>query len=72
MKPETLQLLAQLQSQSRIEFTDTGTDLAINYDLTDNELRELVELEYGKTSQSLEELFKCLCKKAVKLALELK
>lgn len=70
MKQETLHKLAQLTSQKRLQFEDVAEGLAVNHDLSDEEMTELVHLEYGETSQSKEELFKCICKKLVKSALE--
>ena len=70
MKLETIAKLKELCDANKIEFVDTGTDLAVNYTLTDEELLQFVELEYGQTQQSVLQLFQCICKKAVKLAVE--
>lgn len=69
MKQETLLKLEQLIKDSRFEFVDITGGLSIQYDLTDEELRELVEMEYGQTQQSAVELFTVMCKKLVTLAL---
>ena len=66
MKPETLIKLKSFIDSGRIEFTEK----AINFDLTDKELKDLVELEYGQTSQDVVQLFTVMCKKLVNLALE--
>ena len=70
MKKQTLELLLKHITTGRIEFSDVDEGLAVEHDLTDDELRELVELEYGTTSQSVDELFKVLCKKLLKEALK--
>ena len=70
MKPETLTKLKLFIDQNRIELRESSEGLAIDFDLTDEELSQFVELEYGQTKQNVVELFKCIVKKAVKSALE--
>ena len=70
MKKQTAAKLKELLDNEKIVFSDSGTDIVVNYDLTNEELRELVEIEYGQTQQSVVELFTVLCKKVVKLAYE--
>ena len=65
MKEETLKKLKELAQSQKISFGTVPEGLSVEYNLTDEELRELVELEYGQTSQSLESLFTTLCKKFV-------
>jgi hypothetical protein len=42
----------------------------VDHDLTDEEILEIVESEYGPTSQNVEGLFHIIMKKAVKLAID--
>lgn len=70
MKKETLLKLKKLVKDERLEFVEDSEGLAINYTMSDEELRELVETEYGPTYQPIEELFKVMIKKLLKNALE--
>lgn len=70
MKTETAQKLKELIENNRIEFEDVPEGLAVNHDLTDAELEQFVQLEYGQITQPVVELFTVICKKAVKLAME--
>lgn len=69
MKTETLEKFAELAKAGKIEFSDTGTDIAVNYNLSHSEMEELLQIEYGTIVSSHEELFTLLCKKIVKAAL---
>lgn len=68
MKQETLKKLQELVQSQRLEFTDVAEGVAVNHDLTDAELKELVEIEYGTTSQDIVKLFTVICKKLLKEA----
>lgn len=68
MKIETAKKLQELSDRLKFEIVDEGID--VTYDLTDEEIRELVELEYGQTKQDVVELFKCILKKVIKLSVE--
>jgi hypothetical protein len=70
VKIQTLEKLHEFVNDNRIEFTEDPKGLAVKYDLSDEELSELVQIEYGQTSQSVVELFTVMCKKLVKIALE--
>ena len=70
MKDQTLAKFKELSQNKRILFTDVAEGLQLEHDLTDSELAEIVQIEYGQTEQSVVELFTVLCKKLVKHALE--
>jgi hypothetical protein len=70
MKKETLTKLAELVKAERLKFEDVPEGLAVNHDLTDDELKELVQLEYGNVTQDTVALFTVMCKKLAKQALE--
>lgn len=70
MKIETLKKLQELVNAKRLEFSDVPEGLAVNHDLSDEELKELVELEYGQVTQSVVDLFTVMCKKLLKDALK--
>jgi len=69
LKTETTHKFAELAKAGKIEFSDTGADIAVNYNLTEEEMGELLHLEYGTVVSSHEELFKVLCKKIIRAAL---
>lgn len=70
MKQQTALKLKELCDAKKIEFSPVPEGISVDYDLTDDELREFVEIEYGQTQQSVVELFTAICKKAVKLAVD--
>ena len=70
MKQETLLKLQELTQNSRLQFEDVAEGLAVNHDLSDSEMLELVQIEYGTITQPVEELFAVICKKLVRQALE--
>lgn len=70
MKPSTAEKLKELVQSQSVTFTASDKGIEVDYTLTDEELREFVELEYGQTSQNVVDLFKCILKEAIKLAKE--
>lgn len=70
MKIETATKLQEYSQSEKLKFTVVDSGIDVTYTLTDEEIQELVELEYGKTLQSVPELFKCILAKVVKLAVE--
>jgi hypothetical protein len=71
MKPETATLLKKHLENNKFEFTNTEEGLAFNYELTDDEVLEIVNAEYGPNLVGdVEELFKSIVKKLVKLGAE--
>lgn len=69
MKQETATKLKEYIDNKRIEFSDVEEGFSIDFDLEDSEILELVELEYGKTTQDVMALFQCVLKNAIKLAI---
>lgn len=55
MKDQTIHKLRELHSQ--IDFT-TGAS-----SLSDAQIKDIVNIEYGQTLQSVVELFRCICRK---------
>jgi N-methylhydantoinase B/oxoprolinase/acetone carboxylase alpha subunit len=70
MKSETAAKLKELVQSQRVKFEATEKGIEVDFDLTDEELREFVELEYGQTTQDVVQLFQCILKTAIKLARE--
>lgn len=70
MKKETAELLIALNNAGKITYTGTDAGLAIDNTLSLEEMSQLVELEYGRTEQDVEQLFEVLMRKAVKAAAE--
>lgn len=70
VKKETILKFQEYLSQDKLELNSTDTGISVDYDLTDDELKELVELEYGQTSQDVVQLFTVLCKKLVKIGID--
>jgi hypothetical protein len=62
MKPETANLLKSHLDQHRFKFVDSELGLELEHDFSDDEKKELVELEYGP------KLFVAIMKKLIKLA----
>lgn len=68
MKKQTAETLQKYLP--RFSFALETEGLKIDHDLTDEEILEIVESEYGSTSQNVENLFHIIMKKAVKMAVE--
>lgn len=68
MKKQTAETLQKYLPRFSFEFTEKG--LEIDYDLTDSEILDIVEQEYGTNPQNPDTLFQIIMKKAVKLAVE--
>jgi hypothetical protein len=69
MKPETANLLKSHLDQHRFKFVDSELGLELEHDFSDDEKKELVELEYGpKLVAPVDELFVAIMKKLIKLA----
>lgn len=69
MKALTVKKLKQLMDENKLKFTDTEKGLNVDFALEDEELKEIVELEYGPTNQDVVQLFQCIVKKLVQTAL---
>jgi hypothetical protein len=69
MKAVTVKKLKELMDQNRLKFSDTDKGISVEFDLEDEELREIVEIEYGQTSQDVVQLFQCVVKKLIQNAL---
>lgn len=70
MKKQTAEKLLELNTAERLKFDFTDAGIELSHDLSDEELKELVELEYGQTQQSVLELFKCIIKEVVKTSID--
>lgn len=70
MKKETAELLQKYSTSGNLTFAPVSEGIEVKYDLSDAEILELVETEYGKPVQDVNELFTVIIKKVVKLALE--
>jgi hypothetical protein len=69
MKPQTLQLLKK--HLDRFKFDTSPEGLNFEHDLSDDEIKEIVESEYGTTlTGSVEELFIAIIKKLIKQGME--
>lgn len=68
MKQQTADKLRSFLPRFQFDFTEKG--LEINHDLTDSEILDIVEQEYGTNPQNVDSLFHIIMKKAVKLAVE--
>ena len=71
MKKETALKLSELLQSKRVTFEPANGGFSVDYDLSDDELRQFVELEYGQTSQDIVQLFTKICTKLVKIAADL-
>lgn len=71
MKPETLELLKAHQDKDNFTVEFKESDLHFLYTLTDSEVREIVEAEYGPSiTQSQDELFRVIIKKLLQMGIE--
>lgn len=71
MKPETAALFKKHLDNDKFAFIPSENGLAFNYELTDDEVLEIVNAEYGpELVGDVEDLFKSIVKKLVKLGAE--
>jgi hypothetical protein len=71
MKPETLALLKKHQDDKDFSAEFIDGKLHFNYTLTDEELKNIVEAEYGTSvTQSYADLFEAIVKKLIKMGIE--
>lgn len=71
MKIETANLLKQHLEDKKFEIKPTDKGLEFNYELSDGEVLEIVEAEYGKSIvQPVPDLFKIIVKDLLKLGIE--
>ena len=69
MKPETSALLLAHYIDKKFHFFASEAGLELDHKLTDDEVKELVELEYGKTlTAPVTELFVVIMKKLARSA----
>lgn len=69
MKPETSALLLAHYVNQKFHFFASEAGLQLDHNLTDDEMKELVELEYGKTlTAPVNELFVVIMKKLARSA----
>lgn len=71
LKIETATKLQEFSQSDKLKFEIVDTGIDVTYTLTDEEILELVELEYGQTAQDVLELFKCILSKQLNLLLKL-
>ena len=71
MKQQTADLIKKHFDNNRFEFAPVDSGLSFNHDLSDDEIIELVQSEYGTSlTQSTDELFKVILKKLMNMGIE--
>lgn len=70
MKKETAELLQKYTTSGNMTFAPVDEGIEVKYNLSDAEILELVEAEYGNPVQDVNELFTVIIKNVVKMALE--
>lgn len=71
MKSTTAELLKKHLDDNRFTIAPSSEGLKFDYELSDEEVAEIVEAEYGATlSAPVEDLFKVIIKKLVKMGFE--
>jgi hypothetical protein len=71
MKSETAHLLKKHFEAGKFTFAPIDTSVQVDYDLSDAEVKEIVETEYGTAlSGPVEDLFKVIVKKLLSLGIE--
>lgn len=71
MKSETLSLLKQHLDAGKFEFVPVESGIQFDYELSDDEVKDIVEKEYGANFVGpVEELFKVIVKKLISIGIE--
>lgn len=70
MKKETAELLQKYTQSGKITLEQVPEGLKIESDLTDDQVAEIVKLEYGNSEQDVNALFDVILRKIGKMAIE--
>lgn len=71
MKQTTAELLKKHLDKGSFEFVPSDSGIEFTYELTDGEVQEIVESEYGTSlTAPVDELFKAVIKKVINIGIE--
>lgn len=70
MKKETAELIQKYTQSGKITMESVEEGLKIESDLTDDQVLELVQLEYGNSPQNVDALFDVILRKVGKMAID--
>lgn len=71
MKQSTAELLKKHLDKGSFEFVPSDSGIEFTYELTDDEVKEIVESEYGTSlTAPVDELFKAVIKKLIKAGVD--
>lgn len=71
MKTQTALIIQSYKDANQLKFEHTEKGIELEHNLSDEQMRQLVEAEYGSSlTSTVDELFKVIMKNLVKSALE--